>query len=271
MKRSSTVAFIHAHPDDEALFSGGTIARYSNEGRRTLLVTCTDGRGGLDDRAAAGNSPRHHSDWTRVTRAGELAQSVVTLQVSRHVTLGYRDSGMSGWPMSEHPDAFVNCDAEAVARSLAALLDEEAAAVVVTYDENGYYGHPDHIRAHEVTRRAVQLSSSVQRLFYPVTPAAVLRQFIPAARAAAVSLPLWVLDAGEGVANDEIDATIDASAFTAIKQRSIAAHASQVDNADLVTMDDELFRLLFGHEYYVLGWSREPTLGSLDDLCGGLT
>jgi LmbE family N-acetylglucosaminyl deacetylase len=271
MTRTGTIAFVHAHPDDEALFSAGTIAHYENAGRRTLLVTCTDGRGGLDDRAAAGNSPRHHSDLTRVTRAGELTQSVVALGVSRHVMLGYRDSGLTGWPMGEHPDAFVNCDSDAVARTLGALFEEEGVSVVVTYDENGYYGHPDHIRTHDVTWRAAQLSPSVQRLFYPVTPAAVLQQFVPASQAAGVSLPLWVIDAGDGIDDDRIDTTIDATAFSALKRSSIAAHASQVDNGDLVTMDEELFRLLFGHEYYVLGWSRAATRVAPDDLCGGLT
>ncbi len=271
MARTGTIAFVHAHPDDEALFSGGTIAHYSDGGRRTLLVTCTDGRGGLDDRAAAGNSPRHHTDWTRITRAGELARSVALLEVSRHVNLGYRDSGLSGWPMSEHRDAFVNCQVESVARTLGALFDEENVVVAVTYDENGYYGHPDHIRAHEVTMRAAELSQTLQRVYFPVTPRSVLELFIPAAHSAGLSLPLWVLDAGDGVSDDQIDVTIDATSLVQRKQRSIAAHASQVDNGDLVTMDEGLFRLLFGHEYYVLGWSRVATSGTRDDLYGGLT
>jgi LmbE family N-acetylglucosaminyl deacetylase len=271
MTSRAGVAFVHAHPDDEALFSAGTIAHYVDRGHRTLLVTCTDGRGGLDDRAAAGNSPRHHSDWTRVTRAGELAASVAMLGIDRHVCLGYRDSGLEGWPMSEHSDAFINADLDATARTVANLLDEEDVKVVVTYDENGYYGHPDHIRAHLVTLRAAELSSSLERVYFPVTPARVLEQFIPAAKLAGVTLPLWVLDAGEGVGDDDIDVTIDATQWAALKQRSIAAHASQVDNADLVTMDEDLFRLLFGREYYVLGWSRGPKPGALDDLCGGLS
>ena len=108
-------------------------------------------------------------------------------------------------------------------------------------------------------------------MYFPVTPRSVLEQFIPAARAAGVSLPLWVLDAGDGVLDEQIDVTIDATSLVQRKQRSIGAHASQVDNGDLVTMDEGLFRLLFGHEYYVLGWSRVATSGTRDDLYGGLT
>ena len=271
MASRGTLAFVHAHPDDEAIFSAGTIAHYVQGGQRTLLITCTDGRGGLDDRAAAGNSPRHHSDWTRTTRAGELATSVAMLGVERHVTLGYRDSGLSGWPMNEHRDAFIHCDLDAVARTVAAIFDEEEVVVAVTYDENGYYGHPDHIRAHEVTRRALELCSTVQRLYYPVTPKRVLDAFVPAATESGVSLPLWVLDAGEGVSDEFVSVTIDATEFSALKQRAIAAHQSQVDNADLVTMDEELFRLLFGHEYYALGWSRGSIPGTPDVLCGGIS
>ncbi len=266
-----TICFVHAHPDDEALFTAGTQRVYADEGARTILVTCTDGRLGLDDHVRAGNDPRHHSELTRAVRAGELARSVMLLGVERHVTLGYRDSGLLDWPANHDPRAFVNADEDRVARVLATLFDEENVDVVVTYDENGYYGHPDHIQANRVTRTAVELSSSVQRLFYPVTPRTVLEKFIPEARAMGVGLPLWVLDAGEGCDDEDVDVVIDAESVTETKRSAIAAHASQVDNADLVTMDEELFRLLFGREHFALAWSRERRPVSPDDLFGGLS
>jgi LmbE family N-acetylglucosaminyl deacetylase len=264
-----SLVFIHAHPDDEALFTAGTARHYSDLGWRVVLITCTDGRLGLDERVRAGNDPRHNARAVAVTRAGELAASVALLGISRHVTLGYRDSGLADWPQASDDGTFVNTDTVAVARTIAAILDEERAVTVVTYDENGYYGHPDHIKAHEVTRAAIEMSATVDRLYYPVTPRATLEEFTVAAEAAGVSLPLWVLDAGRGTEADEVAVTVDATDLADVKRASIAAHASQVDNADLVTMDDALFRLLFGHEHYRLGWSRSGDAGASHDLMGG--
>ena len=271
MSAPSSLLFVHAHPDDEALFSAGTTRRYVTHGVSTFLVTCTDGRLGLDHRVRAGNDPRHNSALTRQVRSQELSTSVELLGFERHVTLGYRDSGLSDWRQNLDPGSFVNADVEAVARTIASIIDEVNAAVVVTYDENGYYGHPDHIQCNVVTQRAVRLSSSAQRLFYPVTPRSVLKEFVPAAQSRGVSLPLWVIDAGDGLADEQVTVDIDATEFASLKQQSIAAHASQVDNADLVTMDEDLFRLLFGHEYYQLGWSRQPNMTTAHELFGGLT
>ncbi len=103
-----------------------------------------------------------------------------------------------------------------------------------------------------------------------MTPKSVLDDFVPAATARGVYLPVWVIDAGDGIADDDVDVTIDATALATIKQASIAAHASQVDNADLTTMDTDLFQLLFGKEFYVLGWSRDDLPLSTTDLFGGL-
>jgi LmbE family N-acetylglucosaminyl deacetylase len=184
--------------------------------------------------------------------------------------LGYDDSGLPEWAQNSRTGAFVNVDVDAVARTLAALFDEVGASVAVTYDENGFYGHPDHIAANVVTRRAVALSSSVERLYYPVAPSRVLEEFIPLARERGVYMPVWVTR-GVGVADDVVTTTMDVADHAGLKQRAIATHASQVDNADLVTMDEELFTLLFGVEYYQRAWSRSPTSGDEHDLFGGLT
>jgi LmbE family N-acetylglucosaminyl deacetylase len=271
MSERPTLVLVHAHPDDEALFTAGTARHYADLGHRVVLVTCTDGRLGLDVKVRAGNDPRHDPRAVAITRAGELAASVSTLGIARHVSLGYHDSGLPDWSQGDDPTSFVNADVGAVARTLTSILDEEGAAVVITYDENGYYGHPDHIMAHQVTMAAVQSAQSVQRLFYPVTPRVQLAEFIERAEAKGVSMPLWVLDAGTGTEASDVAVTIDAQDLAAVKRASIEAHASQVDNADLVTMDEELFILLFGLEHYRLGWSRTDTPVSLDDLFGGVS
>jgi LmbE family N-acetylglucosaminyl deacetylase len=261
---------VHAHPDDEAIFTAGVTSHYADLGYQVVLVTCTNGQLGLDQDARPGSDPLHDVEWTRATRAGELQRAAIVAGFSRVVSLGFDDSGMVGWPQNARPSAFVNADVDAVAATLAALLDEVHASVVVTYDEHGFYGHPDHIKANVVTRRALDLATSPQRLYYPVVPASVLKEFVEGAKANDVFLPAWVLSAELHVCDDLVASTMDVRAYAKRKQLAIATHASQVDNAELVTMSDELFTMLFGIEYYQRAWSRDVTADDKTDLFGGL-
>jgi LmbE family N-acetylglucosaminyl deacetylase len=265
-----TLVCVHAHPDDEALFTAGITSHYGDLGYRVVLVTCTNGQLGLDDHARPGSDPRHDVEVTRATRAAELQRAAVVAGFSRVVTLGYDDSGMVGWPQNDAPDAFMNADVGCVARTLAAVMDEEDATVVVTYDENGFYGHPDHVMANVVTRAALDLALSPQRLYYPVAPKSVLEEFVAGATAKGVFLPAWIVNADHTVPDASVSTTMDVRTFAKRKHQAIATHASQVDNADLVTMDEELFTLLFGIEYYQRAWSRDVTSGDETDLFGGL-
>ncbi len=270
MTLSPTLVCVHAHPDDEALFTAGISAHYAALGYRVVLVTCTNGQFGFDDGGRPGSHPQHDPGVTRSLRAAELQRAAAIAGFQRTVSLGYDDSGMVGWPQNESPHAFMNVDVEATARTLAALFDEVGATVVVTYDENGFYGHPDHIMANVVTRRAMDLAHRPERLYYPVVPQSVLTRFVPDATALGVFLPAWVLDAGIGTPDELVATTMDVTAFAARKQAAIAAHATQIDNADLVTMESALFTLLFGTEYYQRAWSRRPAVGDSTDLFGGL-
>jgi LmbE family N-acetylglucosaminyl deacetylase len=261
---------VHAHPDDEALFTAGITAHYGDLGYRVVLVTCTNGQLGLDDHARPGSDPAHDVEVTRATRAAELQRAAIVAGFSRVVTLGYDDSGMTGWPQNDSPEAFMNADVGCVARTLASVMDEEDASVIVTYDENGFYGHPDHVMANVVTRAALELAVSPVRLYYPVAPKAVLEEFVAGARENGVYLPAWILNAEHSVSDDLVTTTMDVRTYARRKHRAIATHASQVDNADLVTMDEDLFTLLFGIEYYQRAWSRDVTSGDETDLFGGL-
>ena len=265
-----TFLAVHAHPDDEASSSGGLYRLLADQGVRTVLVTCTNGECGDGPDGAKPDASHHDGDEVAAIRAVELDNAVKILGISRLIRLGYRDSGMKGWPQNEAPNAFVQVDVDAVARTLAAILDEVDATVVVTYDENGFYGHPDHIMANVITRRALDIATSPQRLYYPVVPKSVLVQFIEGATAKGVFLPAWILDASHHVDDHLVTTTMDVRAFAARKHQAIATHASQIDNADLVTMDEELFALLFGTEYYQRAWSRDVTTGDETDLFGGL-
>lgn len=270
MRSTPTLVCVHAHPDDEALFTAGTTSHYASVGFRVVLVTCTNGEMGLDPEGRAGNESGHDPEATRALRAGELQRAAGLVGYERVISLGYQDSGMRGWAQNANPQAFVNVDVDACAATLAALFDEVQATVVVTYDERGLYGHPDHVAAHDVTRRAVSLAASPQRLYYPVLPRGVLAQFVPAARAEGVSLPAWVTEAGAGTPDDAVATTMDVAHYGGTKQAAIATHASQSDNADLVTMDTSLFSLLFGVEYFQRAWERTTARNDTTDLFGGL-
>lgn len=270
MSSLPTIVFVHAHPDDEAFFGAGATANYAALGHRVVLVTCTNGQLGIDQGARVGSDLLHDSLNTKSVRAGELQRAAALLGYSRVITLGYDDSGMKGWPENESPGAFMNVNVDAVARTLGAIFDEERAVVVVTYDENGFYGHPDHVMANVVTRRALNYSSSVERLYYPVVPRGVINQFVEGANNLGLSLPDWVLDAATNVPDELIASTLDVRKYARLKQEAMAAHASQVDNGDLARMNEDLFMLLFGNEYYQRGWSRLETSDDRADLFGGL-
>ena len=271
MSNRPTLVCVHAHPDDEALFTAGISSHYAELGVRVVLVTCTDGRYGIDPAGREGDDPDHDVSATLERRASELAAAATLAGFERVVQLGYRDSGMSGWAQNDDEHAFVRADLERAGTTLAALFDEVGATVVVTYDEHGFYGHPDHVTANALTRAAVARSATVERLYYPIVPQSVLTTFVPDARALEIFLPAWVLDAGIGAPDELVATTMDVSRFALVKQRAIATHASQIDNGDLVTMDPELFLALFGTEYYQRAWTRREAAGDETDLFGGLS
>jgi N-acetyl-1-D-myo-inositol-2-amino-2-deoxy-alpha-D-glucopyranoside deacetylase len=154
---------VHAHPDDETIGTGGTLARYAAEGRPVTLVTCTLGEEGevlvpeLAGLAAA------QADQLGGYRLAELAAACRALGITDYRLLGgvgrYRDSGMMGTSANDHPRCFWRADLEVAAAELAAVIREVQPAVLVTYDPNGLYGHPDHIQAHRVAMRAVELAA----------------------------------------------------------------------------------------------------------------
>src|SRR5215831_1552893 len=140
-----TLMAVHAHPDDECISTGGILARYAAEDARTILVTCTDGAvGEISDPALA--TPENLA----AVRSRELDDSVRVLNISRSVRLGYRDSGMAGTADNDDPRAFLQSSFDEALERVVRVVREEQPQVIVTYDERGGYGHPDHIRAHQV-------------------------------------------------------------------------------------------------------------------------
>ena len=169
MAEAGGVLFVHAHPDDESMGTGGSIARLIAEGVRVDLVTCTDGAEGEV------HDPTLDADEARPRlaqiRAAELACSVAALGggAIEHHLLGYRDSGMMGTDANGHPDCFWKADLEEAARRLVEIIRRARPSAIVSYDENGNYGHPDHINAARIARDAYLASQgtdwSVSRFY----------------------------------------------------------------------------------------------------------
>ncbi len=160
MTEKRTLLAVHAHPDDECIGTGGILARYAAEGARTVLVTCTDGAvGEISDPSLA--TPDNLAE----VRSKELDESVRILNVSRLVKLGYRDSGMAGTVDNDNPASFNQANIDEAIERVVKVVREEHPQVVVTYDERGGYGHPDHIRAHQVAVAAFAAAGDASR--YP--------------------------------------------------------------------------------------------------------
>ncbi|HEX6527775.1 MAG TPA: N-acetyl-1-D-myo-inositol-2-amino-2-deoxy-alpha-D-glucopyranoside deacetylase [Streptosporangiaceae bacterium] len=163
---------LHAHPDDESIGTGGTMARYAAEGVRVTLVTCTLGEmGEIIPAALAHLTPEELGQY----RIGELKAACEALGVRDQRFLGrpgrWRDSGMMGTPANADPRCFWHADVAEAAAMLAEVIDEVAPEVIVTYDANGFYGHPDHIQAHRVAWRAYQLACDPARTSFYATAA----------------------------------------------------------------------------------------------------
>lgn len=263
---------VHAHPDDESISTGATMARYAAEGALVTLVTCTLGEEGEVVVADLAQLAPDREDRLGEHRIGELAAACAELGVADHRFLGgpgrWRDSGMMGTPANSHPDCFWRADPTAATEALVEIIREVRPQVVVTYDERGAYGHPDHIRAHEVTVAAIPAAAeqgafpaagpvwSVRKLYYTALPKSVLRAGIEAVRAA--GLPdlagMESLDDLPFGDPDEVVTTrIDASAYLERKLAAMRAHRSQirVDGA-IFALADQVGHRAFAVEYYRL-------------------
>jgi N-acetyl-1-D-myo-inositol-2-amino-2-deoxy-alpha-D-glucopyranoside deacetylase len=263
---------VHAHPDDECITTGGVLAHYGAQGVRTVLVTCTDGAvGEISDPSLA--TPENLVE----VRARELDAAVRILNISRLYKLGYRDSGMVGTDDNNHRESFHQADFQQAVAKLVEVVKRERPQVIVTYDENGMYGHPDHIRAHQVAVAAFEATTSEpwgpKRLFYAVVPKSAFARFAEILREAGIETPLGEgPEAGEppwGVDDDRVTTTVDVSRFVQQKRDALTAHRTQMgENMFFMRLPTELFGKLFGTELFQL--VQGPPDGSSDDLFAGL-
>ena len=245
----ATLVGFHAHPDDEAIACGGTLARAAAEGHRVVVVMATKGERGEvpDGLLVAGESVGDR-------RTEETLEAARVLGVDRVEFLGYADSGMRGRPENESPGCFWRADVEEAAQRLAAVLDDERADALTVYDERGVYGHPDHVQVHRVGSRAAQLAAT-PRVYEATVDRDHLAELL--ARAPELGIPplpdVDGVDETMGVPGAVVTTRVDVSSHLQRKREAIATHASQrADASFFLSLAPEAFAALLGTECYVL-------------------
>ncbi len=257
----ATLAFVHAHPDDEAILTGGTMARARAEGHRVVLIVATDG--------ACGEVPDDLADGESLVdrRRRETECSAQLLGIDTIHWLGYRDSGMTGWADNDHPNSLHRADVDTAAARLAEIVEAERADVLVIYDWHGNYGHPDHIGVHRIGVRAEQLLAdrvAGLRVFEATMNRDEMARLM--AEFADVGPDEGPNGSGEGfdphapaddgnpmgMPEDEISHEIDVAAHLDAKRAALACHASQVeDSSFFLSMPAEMFARAFGREWFI--------------------
>jgi LmbE family N-acetylglucosaminyl deacetylase len=259
-----TLVSFHAHPDDESIGTGGTLARASAAGHRVVLVFATRGEHGEPVPGVLGEG-----EQLTLRRTAEVYESARLLGVHRVEFLGFTDSGMIGDATNDDPWCFWQAEVEHAARRLAVILDEERPDVLTVYDENGGYGHPDHIQVHRVGIRAAELAG-VPVVAQGTMNRDLIRRAMAMAKEMGVDVPDPTevpdeppegMEAAEGVTasvtfgmpEDELTHWVDASTVVDQKRSSMMAHASQI-GADhfMATMPMEAFAYVFGSEWFLV-------------------
>lgn len=295
------ILFVHAHPDDETIGTGVTMARYIAEGAHVTLVTCTLGEQGEVLVPELAHLAADQEDGLGRHRIGELAAAMAELGVTDHRFLGgtgrYRDTGM-GWaedgrravaPDRVRADSFWAADLREAADHLVEVIREVRPQVVVTYDEHGGYGHPDHIKAHRVATYAVALARvptyridfgpdwSVAKVYWTAMPRSVIQRGIDLMRERGTSFGgvESADDMGVVVEDGDIAAIIDGSPYVERKMAAMRAHATQIDvEGPFFALSDHVGHGIWGHEYFRLAHGEsgptDPGTGRETDLFAGL-
>ncbi|TNC23957.1 PIG-L family deacetylase [Amycolatopsis alkalitolerans] len=239
----ATLVTFHAHPDDESIACGGVMRKAFEDGHRVILVVATRGEHGeVPDGFLAEGEPL----WQR--RVAETTAAAEILGVARVEFLDYTDSGMVGEPTNDEPGSFWTAPVGEAARKLAEILREEDAEVLTCYDDNGNYGHPDHIQVHRVGMRAAELAGT-PRVFQATTSR---EHMIRGMASMGGELPSEEQMANLGKPESEINTTVDVTPWVEYKRAAMRAHASQIsEESFFLAMPDDQFGYVFGTEWFI--------------------
>jgi N-acetyl-1-D-myo-inositol-2-amino-2-deoxy-alpha-D-glucopyranoside deacetylase len=255
------ILLVHAHPDDETINNGATMALYADRGAAVTLVTCTRGEEGEILVPGLMHLASSKQDQLGQHRESELALAMKALGITDFRFLGapstkFRDSGMIGTEPNSRPDNFWQTDVEKAAEILVEIIEEVKPHILITYDEIGGYGHPDHIQAHRVAMRASELSTwQIQKIYWNTIPKSVIAQGMEKMKE--IGSDFFGADNIEDIPfakDDEFVTTlIDGSAYVDLKMAAMKAHETQISlDGPFFALSDNLGMQIWGHEYYTL-------------------
>ena len=275
MAETLTLMAVHAHPDDESSSTGGVLATYSGQGLRTVVVTCTNGEFGDAPGGVKPGEDGHDEQAVAQLRLAELRQACKILGVTDLETLGYHDSGMPDWDYKERPDAFCNIPQADVAARISGLIERYRPQVLVTYDDQGPYQHPDHLHASLCAQAAFKESGIPAKLYLSAMRGSDWRKVWEALRELGVEVPdfenvdLEVMRRGLE-SEQRITTTVDIRPVLSRKRDALFAHGSQINDSWFSKLPPEVAEATFGRESFIRASDTTGAPLPEDDLFAGL-
>ena len=255
------ILLVHAHPDDETINNGATMALYADKGAQVTLITCTRGEEGEVLVPGLAHLASTAQDLLGDHRETELADAMKALGISDYRFLGaptvkFRDSGMMGTEPNNRPDVFWQADVDTAAAILVKVIEEIQPHILITYDEFGGYGHPDHIQAHRVAMRAAELSTwQIQKIYWNTMPKSVIAQGMEKMKE--IGSDFFGAESVDDIPfakDDEFVTTlIDGGEYVDNKMNAMKAHETQIAlDGPFFALSNNLGLQIWGDEYYTL-------------------
>ena len=275
MAETLTLMAVHAHPDDEASSTGGVLAAYSDQGVRTVVVTCTNGEFGDAPGGVKPGQDGHDEQEVAQLRRAELREACKILGVTDLELLGYHDSGMPDWDYKDRPDAFCNIPTADVAAQIGGLIERYRPQVVITYDDKGPYQHPDHVHAGEAAAAAVAATGIAAKLYLTALRGSDWQKVWQALRDLGADVPNIRTPDPEmqrqmAEAEQRITTTVDIRAMLGRKREALFAHASQIRDSWFSMIPPEIAETAFGRESFIRASDSTGSPVPEDDLFAGL-
>ena len=274
MAETLTLMAVHAHPDDEASSTGGVLATYAAEGIRTVVVTCTNGEFGDAPGGVKPGQDGHDTDAVAGLRLTELRQAAKILGITQLELLGYHDSGMPEWDYKTRPDAFCNVPFAEVTARLSGLIERYRPQVLVTYDDEGLYQHPDHVYASQTAQAAAAQTGIPAKLYLTAMRGSNWQKIRDALREAGVDIPQMTLTPEQlrraAETEARITTTVDIRPVLTRKRDALFAHASQIQDSWFSQIPPEVAEAAFGFEHFIRASDRTGAPVPENDLFAGL-
>ena len=279
MADTLTLMAVHAHPDDESSSTGGVLAMYSDEGIRTVVVTCTNGEFGDAPGKVKPGADGHDPGEVAELRLAELRTASDILKVSHLETLGYHDSGMPDWDYKDRPDVFGNVPLDVVTEQIAALIRQYRPQVLVTYDDQSGYDHPDHVHAARAAVAAAKATGIPDTVYLIAYRESRWRDLARELKERGISFGDGDEEWEEPSPEDDlrmresearITTTVDIQSVLDRKGEALRTHASQIDDSWFSKIPEDIVGKMFGEETFIRAIDKTGAPIPEDDLFAGL-